>query len=80
MDSAPTLEKLLHLPEELAGEIPDPRTRFPGCRFAGRCPNAKPFCVENDPRATPEGPRTFYCHYPHAAGVVPVREVAGDPE
>lgn len=31
LDSAPTLEKLLHLPEPPAGEIPDPRTRFPGC-------------------------------------------------
>ncbi len=69
LDSAPTLEKLLRLPEELPGEIPDPRTRFQGCRFAGRCPNVKENCLTNDPGPTTAGRRTFYCHHPVAAVV-----------
>jgi peptide/nickel transport system ATP-binding protein len=64
LESAPTLEKLLHLPDAPKGEIPDPHTRFVGCRFAGRCPNAQPMCRENDPPATWEGNRRFYCHFP----------------
>jgi oligopeptide/dipeptide ABC transporter ATP-binding protein len=67
LDSAPSLEKLLHLPEELAGEIPDPRTRFAGCRFASRCPSAQSLCLKSDPLASsdPETPeRVFFCHYP----------------
>jgi oligopeptide/dipeptide ABC transporter ATP-binding protein len=64
LDSAPTLDKLLHLPEELPGELPDPRTRFPGCRFASRCPNAREHCVAVDPPRTEEGERAYYCHFP----------------
>ena len=64
LDSAPTLDRLMHLPEAIPGEIPDPRTRFVGCRFAGRCCNAQPFCIENDPGATSEGERIYYCHFP----------------
>lgn len=64
LESAPTLEKLLHLPEAPKGEIPDPHTRFVGCRFAGRCPNARDYCVAHDPEATVEGSRRFYCHFP----------------
>jgi oligopeptide/dipeptide ABC transporter ATP-binding protein len=64
LDSAPTLEKLMHLPEAPKGEIPDPHTRWVGCRFAGRCPNATDLCVKNDPGATEEAGRRFYCHHP----------------
>lgn len=64
LDSAPTLEKLLHLPDAPAGEIPDPRTRFIGCRYAGRCPNLLEVCPRVDPRRTLEGDREFYCHNP----------------
>lgn len=64
LESAPSLEKLMHLPEAPKGEIPDPHTKFVGCRFAGRCPNAQPLCTENDPGATWEGTRRFYCHFP----------------
>lgn len=63
MDSAPTLDVLHHLPEALPGEIPDPRTRFEGCRFAGRCPYASELCVK-DPQRTQEGERAYYCHHP----------------
>ena len=64
LDSAPTLEKLMHLPDAPEGEIPDPRTRFVGCRFAGRCPRATERCVQNDPPRTESGSRTYYCHFP----------------
>jgi oligopeptide/dipeptide ABC transporter ATP-binding protein len=64
LDSAPTLEKLRTLPDPLPGELPDPRQRFVGCRFASRCPNAQPFCYENDPPRTQEGLKGYYCHFP----------------
>lgn len=64
LESAPSIEKLMQLPEAPAGEIPDPRTKFVGCRFAGRCPNCQPYCEGHDPGATVEGDRTFYCHFP----------------
>ena len=66
LDSAPTLEKLLHLPEPPSGEIPDPRTRFVGCRYAGRCTNALELCPRIDPAVTTEGERSYYCHNPVA--------------
>jgi len=64
LDSAPTLEKLMHLPEAPEGEIPDPRTKFVGCRYASRCPNKGDQCERIDPGATVEGERTFFCHFP----------------
>lgn len=64
LDSAPTLEKLMHLPEPPKGELPDPRTRFQGCRFAGRCPNAQDLCAAKDPERTDEGDRSYFCHFP----------------
>jgi oligopeptide/dipeptide ABC transporter ATP-binding protein len=74
LEAAPTLDKLLHLPEELPGELPDPRTKFAGCRFASRCPNAKAFCADNDPGRTDEDDRSFWCHFP-SQGQIPVREI-----
>jgi oligopeptide/dipeptide ABC transporter ATP-binding protein len=76
LDSAPTLEKLLHLPDAPKGEIPDPRTKFVGCRYAGRCPNVLETCVKVDPPRTQEGPRGFYCHNP-VSGQVQILEAAG---
>ena len=67
LDSAPTLERLMHLPDPPAGEIPDPRTKFVGCRYAGRCPNALDKCREIDPPRTQEGDRGYYCHNPVSA-------------
>ncbi len=64
LDSAPTIETIGKLPEPAEGELPDPRTRFPGCRFAGRCPYATALCVAQDPAATViEGVRVW-CHHP----------------
>jgi peptide/nickel transport system ATP-binding protein len=76
LDSAPTLERLLHLPDPPAGEIPDPRTHFVGCRYEGRCPNATTICRDVDPPRTQEGARGFYCHNPVGTSVHTL-EVAG---
>jgi peptide/nickel transport system ATP-binding protein len=64
LDSAPDLRRLLHLPEAPVGEIPDPRTRFAGCRFGSRCPNRGDICASIDPPETREGDRRFFCHFP----------------
>lgn len=64
LDSAPSLERLRQLPAALPGELPDPRHRFTGCRFAGRCPNAQPKCFEEPPPRTQEGPRSYFSFYP----------------
>lgn len=68
LSSAPDLTRLMHLPEAPEGEMPDPHTRFIGCRFAGRCPNAQENCAVEDPGDTREGSRRFYCHYPDRRG------------
>ena len=64
MDSAPTLEKLRTLPDPLPGELPDPRTRFPGCRFEGRCAFATEKCLAEDPGSTVTGSHVVHCHHP----------------
>jgi oligopeptide/dipeptide ABC transporter ATP-binding protein len=64
LESAPTLDRLMHLPEAAKGEIPDPRSRFVGCRFAGRCPRATLECREFDPGPTIESNVRFFCHHP----------------
>ncbi len=67
LDSAPTLEKLRRLPQPLPGELPDPRERFVGCRFAARCANVLDVCRKSDPSPREEGGVTYYCHNPVAA-------------
>jgi oligopeptide/dipeptide ABC transporter ATP-binding protein len=64
LESAPSLDKLQHLPEPPIGEIPDPKVRFVGCRFAGRCPSAQDICLKNDPGRTTEAERAYFCHFP----------------
>jgi len=64
LESAPSLDRLMHLPEPPIGEVPDPKTRFVGCRFAGRCPNAQDLCLQKDPDRTLEGVRSYFCHFP----------------
>jgi oligopeptide/dipeptide ABC transporter ATP-binding protein len=65
LDSAPDIHKLMQLPDAPPGEIPDPRTKFLGCRYAGRCVRAQEKCVKNDPGPTDESGRTYFCHFPH---------------
>jgi oligopeptide/dipeptide ABC transporter ATP-binding protein len=64
MDSAPTLDKLMYLPDPVEGEMPNPTEEFVGCRFAGRCPYVSGRCRETDPEATTDGNHRFYCHHP----------------
>lgn len=67
MASAPTLELVGRLPAVLAGEIPDPRVRVPGCRFSSRCPRRQDRCVEAEPELTIEGDRGYRCYFPVSA-------------
>jgi oligopeptide/dipeptide ABC transporter ATP-binding protein len=69
LDSAPTLEKLMHLPDPLPGEVPDPRNLPAGCRFSSRCPFAQQKCHEKEPEMTIEGDRTYRCYFPLRNGV-----------
>lgn len=64
LDSAPTLDKLMTLPKAIPGELPDPRTQFTGCRFASRCPNVQPKCLESEPPLQVEGEREYYSFFP----------------
>lgn len=64
LESAPSLDRLMHLPEPLAGEIPDPRDLGKGCRFAGRCPNVLPKCEVEQPGPTTDGLVRFFCYNP----------------
>ena len=64
LDSAPNLDKLMHLPDPLPGEIPDPKEKIPGCRFASRCRNVQEVCRVESPALRIEEGQTFYCHNP----------------
>lgn len=64
LDSAPSIEKLMQLPDPPEGEIPDPRTKFVGCRYASRCPNATEECRTQEPPETVEGHRRYYSFHP----------------
>ncbi len=65
LDSAPTLDKLMFLPEPLEGELPDPKVRIQGCRFASRCVRKTDLCIEQDPQETVLDDRAFFCHNPN---------------
>lgn len=85
LESAPTLDKLMSLPEAIAGELPDPRTRFQGCRFASRCPLLASLvelgeteralrCQTHDPERTENGEHSYFCHWADAS--LPVSSVS----
>ncbi|MBS1716134.1 MAG: ABC transporter ATP-binding protein [Armatimonadetes bacterium] len=69
IDSAPTLERLMQLPEPQEGEVPDPRTKWVGCRFAGRCRFVQETCRTQDPSPRTEDGVTFECHFPLGAHI-----------
>ncbi|GLK57713.1 oligopeptide/dipeptide ABC transporter ATP-binding protein [Methylopila capsulata] len=51
--------------EPLGGEIPSPIDLPPGCRFAGRCPEARDDCRARDPELVAGAPnRAFACLHP----------------
>ena len=66
LDSAPTLEKIGHLPEATKGELPNPTTQFKGCRFAARCSKAQEICKSTDPAPTTFGDIQTWCHFPYS--------------
>lgn len=68
LDSAPTLERLMELPEPLPGEVPDPRHLPSGCRFAPRCPRCQAVCASTSPKESMEQDRRFRCHFPLKVG------------
>ena len=47
--------------EEIPGVVPTPSEWPPGCRFAGRCPVARPECPERVPGATYLAPGHYAC-------------------
>lgn len=63
MDSALTLDNLMSLPDPVPGELPDPRERFVGCRFASRCKFAQEKCRREDP-ALAGDIQQYACHFP----------------
>lgn len=63
MDSALTLDNLMSLPDPVPGELPDPRERFVGCRFASRCAFAQEKCRQEDPTLTGTE-HQHACHFP----------------
>jgi peptide/nickel transport system ATP-binding protein len=65
LDSAPTLDRLMHLPDAPPGEIPDPRQTFSGCRYVSRCPRAQSVCQQSDPAETCDINVRFFCHSPY---------------
>lgn len=64
LESAPTLDKLMYLPDPIKGEMPDPKQRIPGCRFASRCVRVQEVCGNVNPGPTELGNREFFCHNP----------------
>lgn len=50
----------------LKGEIPSPVNLPQGCRFAGRCPEARDACRATDPVLAEQAGRQVACHFPLA--------------
>lgn len=71
LESSPSIETLGQLPEAAKGELPDPTTRFVGCRFAGRCPKAQDLCLKQDPAAQSVGDVRVWCHFPETDSLGP---------
>jgi oligopeptide/dipeptide ABC transporter ATP-binding protein len=50
------------LPADLPGDVPDPASPPPGCRFHPRCPAAQPDCAVTPQRLVPLADREVACH------------------
>lgn len=58
----PTVNSVGQLPEALSGEVPDPASPPPGCRFHPRCPEVMDRCRSEDPVAfRPQADRIVAC-------------------
>lgn len=55
--------------EAIPGIVPKLNREFEGCRFAERCPNAKPECFRTPVPLTSEGDRSVRCLFPIRAQV-----------
>jgi oligopeptide/dipeptide ABC transporter ATP-binding protein len=55
-----------HSLTRIAGELPSPVDRPPGCAFAPRCPRAQDRCRAEDPAERTLGPVRVRCHFPGA--------------
>jgi oligopeptide/dipeptide ABC transporter ATP-binding protein len=64
LESAPTLERLGHLPEVAKGEIPDPRKVLVGCKFATRCPRVQDVCRQGEPAWVEAHGQCALCNFP----------------
>ncbi|MBS1721751.1 MAG: ABC transporter ATP-binding protein [Armatimonadetes bacterium] len=64
MASAPTLDRLGHLPDPAEGEVPDPRSLGIGCRFAGRCPRVEDICRAEKVPPIDRGAQVALCRFP----------------
>ena len=58
----------------ISGQLPDPRRRLPGCRFADRCPQAMPRCTEAEPALTRLDPSHQVRCFLHGEAARPVEE------
>jgi peptide/nickel transport system ATP-binding protein len=56
------------LPADLPGDVPDPASPPPGCRFHPRCPLARDSCRELDQQLAPVGGREIACHVRSESG------------
>lgn len=68
LDSAPTIDSLGVLPSGTAGEVPEQRGEFVGCRFASRCSVAQEICATVDPPPKRIGEVDAWCHFPNEGG------------
>ncbi|MEU4245075.1 ABC transporter ATP-binding protein [Actinoplanes sp. NPDC026619] len=59
--AVPRPDGLHRLPDELPGDVPDPASPPPGCRFHPRCPVAFDRCATEDPPATTWQGHTVRC-------------------
>ena len=50
------------LPADLPGDVPDPASPPPGCRFHPRCPAARDDCAVTEQVLVPAGGRQVACH------------------
>ena len=66
------------LPVDLPGDVPDPASPPPGCRFHPRCPLAQDSCRELDQRLAPVAGREIACHV-RAASAAPAAPAPGGP-
>jgi oligopeptide/dipeptide ABC transporter ATP-binding protein len=68
----PRLDRRVERLAAIPGSVPDPASRPPGCKFAGRCRLAAGVCREREPVLEDRGGgRLSACHFPERAGEAP---------